>query len=201
MDDQLRDERMPPVIAMASSAGGIAALQAVVAALPADLPAAVLIVQHLDPDHRSVLAEILARKSALQIRQAQQGERIMAGTAYIAPPDQHLLLNPDGDLLLTHTELVHFVRPSADLLFESVAAAAGGRAMAVVLSGSGSDGAMGCTAMKARGARVVAQDKATAEYFGMPGAAFETGCVDDVLPLDEIAGAIIAFARGCLAWQ
>jgi two-component system chemotaxis response regulator CheB len=109
----------------------------------------------------------------------------------IAPPGKHLLVNPDGTISLTHTELVHFVRPSADLLFESVAASYRDKAIAVVLTGSGSDGAMGVKAIKKMGGTVIAQDEATCEFFGMPGAAIATGMVDFILPLDEIAPAIV----------
>ena len=96
-------------------------------------------------------------------------------------------MNPDGTLSLTQSKLVHFLRPSADLLFESVAASYGERAIAVVLTGTGSDGAMGVQAIKKMGGTVIAQDEAIAEFFGMPSAAIHSGRVDFVLPLDEIA--------------
>ncbi|MBO0686482.1 MAG: chemotaxis protein CheB, partial [Candidatus Dormibacteraeota bacterium] len=112
--------------------------------------------------------------------------RLRVGQVRIAPPDRHLLVNPDGSLGLSQSELVHFVRPSADLLFESAAAALGRRVVAVVLTGSGSDGAMGVTAVKKMGGTVIAQDEATSEFFGMPGAAIRAGSVDFVLPLAEI---------------
>jgi len=100
-------------------------------------------------------------------------------------------VNPDGTLSLTQSKLVHFLRPSADLLFESVAASYGERAIAVVLTGTGSDGAMGVKAIKKMGGTVIAQDEATAEFFGMPGAAIQSGSVDFILPLDEIAIALV----------
>ncbi|HEY2818099.1 MAG TPA: chemotaxis protein CheB [Casimicrobiaceae bacterium] len=178
------------LVAVAASAGGLNAISLLVAALPADFPVPVVIVQHLDPRHRSLMADILNRRTSLHVKQAREGERIEAGCVYIAPPDHHLLVNADGTLSLTHTELVHFVRPSADLLFESVAASYKERAIAVVLSGSGRDGAMGVEAINKMGGTVLAQDEGTAEFFGMPGAAVETGCVDFVLPLDEIAPAL-----------
>ncbi|HSF47885.1 MAG TPA: chemotaxis protein CheB [Burkholderiales bacterium] len=131
------------VVALASSAGGLNALNEILSALPADFPAAVLVVQHLDPRHRSLMAEILSRHTPLLVKQAEEGDMIEPGTVYIARPDRHLLANADRTLSLTQSELVHFVRPSADLLFESVAASYKQRSIAVVLTGSGSDGAMG----------------------------------------------------------
>jgi two-component system, chemotaxis family, protein-glutamate methylesterase/glutaminase len=103
-----------------------------------------------------------------------------------------LLVNPDSTLSLSQSELVHFVRPSADLLFESVAASYRERAIAVVLTGTGSDGVMGVQAIKKMGGTVIAQDEATAEFFGMPSAAIQSGSVDFVLPLNEISAALIA---------
>ena len=178
------------IVALAASAGGLKALSELLAGLPADFPAALVVVQHLDPRHRSLMAEILGRRTALKVRQAADDERVQPGSVFIAPPDRHLLVNPDGLLTLTRTELVHFSRPSADLLLESVAASYRSRAIAVILSGSGSDGAMGARAIKKTGGTLIVQDPVTAEFAGMPGAARQTGLADFVLPLEEIAGAL-----------
>jgi two-component system chemotaxis response regulator CheB len=179
------------VVALASSAGGIAALSEILGRLPADFPAAIVVVQHLDPRHRSLMADILRRRTALSVVQAADGDRLRPSTAYIAPPDRHLLVNANGTVSLSHSELVHFVRPSADLLFESVAASYKQRAIAVVLTGTGSDGTMGIGAIKKMGGTVVAQDQASAEFSGMPGAAIRSGNADFILPLDEIASALV----------
>jgi two-component system chemotaxis response regulator CheB len=184
------------IVAMAASAGGLNALTHVLAALPADFPAAIVVVQHLDPRHRSLLASILGRRTGLKVEQAGHGDRAAPGTVYLAPPDHHLLVDADGVLTLTHTELVHFVRPSADLLFESTAASFKERAIAVVLSGSGSDGAMGVKAIKKMGGTVIVQDQRSSEHAGMPGAAERTGAVDFVLPLEEIAPALQMLVSG-----
>jgi two-component system chemotaxis response regulator CheB len=151
----------------------------------------VVIVQHLDPRHRSLLADILSRRTPLVVKQAEDGERAVGGCAYVAPPDKHLLVNPDGSLALSQSELVHFLRPSADLLFESAAAAFRDRTIGVVLTGTGTDGSMGVRAIKKVGGTVIAQDEGSSEFFGMPQAAIETGSVDFVLPLDEIAPALV----------
>src|SRR5512143_1462059 len=179
------------VVAIAASAGGLNALGVVLSGLPELFPAAVLIVQHLDPRHPSFMADILKRRTALQVKEAEEGERLKLGTVFIAPPNRHLLVNMDATIALTQTELVHFVRPSADLLFESVAAVFRDRAIAVVLSGSGSDGSMGVSAIKKMGGQVIAQDEQSAEFFGMPRAAIQTGNVDLTLPLAEIPQALI----------
>lgn len=118
------------------------------------------------------------------------------GTIYIAPPNNHLLINADGTLSLSQAELVHFVRPSADLLFESVAASYKDHAIAVVLSGSGVDGQMGVQAIKKMAGTVIVQDTQTSEFVGMPEAALKTGCADFVLPLDEISGALVKLVMG-----
>jgi len=184
------------VVAMASSAGGLHALSRILSDLGAQFPLPLLVVQHLDRRHRSLMAEILSRRTAMAVKQAQDGEIVVAGCAYIAPPDHHLLANRDRTLSLSRSELVHFVRPSADLLFESVAASYGDRAIAVVATGTGTDGAMGVRAIKSMGGTVLAQDEASSEFFGMPGAAIETGSVDFVLSLDEIGPALKALVLG-----
>ena len=179
------------IVALAASAGGLRALSHVLAGLPENFPATLVVVQHLDPRHRSLMAEILSRRTPLRVKQAEAGEPVAPATVYIAPPNQHLLVNPDGTLSLTQSQLVHFLRPSADLLFESVAASYKEHAIAVVLTGTGSDGAMGVQAIKKMGGTVIAQDKATAQFFGMPGAAINSGNVDFVLPLDDIPTALM----------
>jgi two-component system, chemotaxis family, protein-glutamate methylesterase/glutaminase len=140
------------------------------------------------------MAGILSRRTELAVKEAEEGERAAPGKACIAPPDHHLLVNRGGVLTLTQTELVHFVRPSADLLFESAAASFRKRAIAVVLSGSGTDGAMGVKAIRKTGGTVIVQDEASAEHDGMPGAARATGAADFILPLHEIAPALIRLA-------
>jgi two-component system chemotaxis response regulator CheB len=162
----------------------------VLRSLPAEFSAAIVVVQHLDRRHRSLMAEILAKRTSMPVKEASVGDRIHPGHVYIAPPDRHLLLNASGTLELTQSELVHFVRPSADLLFESVAAAYAERAIAVVLSGSGHDGSMGVKAIKKMGGTVIVQDARNAEFAGMPEAALACGVADFVLPLDEIAPAL-----------
>ncbi len=191
MDDRANPASAFDVVALVASAGGLAALTAVLSHLPADFPAAVVVLQHVDPSRPSLLAELLGRRSGLPVCEARQGDRLRPGTVLVAPPAHHLLVGPGGVLTLTSTEPVHYSRPSADALLESVAQTFGPRALAVVLTGAGSDGSDGVRAVKQRGGTVIAQDRLTSQSFGMPGAAIRTGCVDAVLPVGEIAPALV----------
>jgi two-component system, chemotaxis family, protein-glutamate methylesterase/glutaminase len=179
------------IVALVASAGGLPALSAVLSRLPADFPAAIVVLQHLDPRRPSLLSAILRQRSVLPVHEARQGDHIRPGAVFVAPPDRHLLVDRDGVVSLTGTERVHYVRPSADALLESVARGFGRRAVAVVLTGSGTDGADGVRIVKQMGGTVIAQDRPTSSSFGMPGAAIRTGCVDSVLPLGEIAPALV----------
>jgi two-component system chemotaxis response regulator CheB len=184
------------IVALASSAGGLQALISILSALPSSFPAPITVVQHLDPHHPSFMSSILSRRTQLDVKQAEEGDILRPGMVYIAPPDRHLLINREGTVSLSHSEMVHFVRPSADLMFESVAASYKTRAIAVVLTGSGHDGAMGIEAIKRMGGTVIAQNEATSLFFGMPGAAIQSGNVDYVLPLNEIAPVLINLVIG-----
>lgn len=178
------------MVAIGASAGGIEALQVVIGAFAPDLPAAVLIVQHLDPRHKSMLAHLLGRHARLAVKQAEHDEPVREGTVYIAPPDMHLLV-AGGHLELSRSKLVHFTRPSIDLLFESVAGEYGARTIGVVLTGSGMDGATGLEAIKRMGGMTIAQDPGTATHAGMPSTAIATGAVDLILPLEKIGPTIV----------
>ena len=129
----------------------------------------------------------------MPVRAARDGDVIDPGTVYVAPPDMHLIVKGDH-LALTHTELVNHCRPSIDVLFRSVAETYGPDVLAVVLSGSGADGAAGVRAVKEHGGMVISEDPRTAAYGGMPAAAVATRCVDRVLPLTDIAHAIVEMA-------
>ena len=179
------------LIAICASAGGLNALSQVLSALPAYFPAAIAIVLHVSPVHSSMVTDILSRCTQLQVKLADAKDVLRPGTVYIAPPDQHLLVNSDSTMCLSRSELVSYIRPSADLLFESVAASFKQRAIATVLTGMGSDGIIGIRAIKQMGGKVIAQDRTTAEFFAMPEAAINTGNVDLVVPLNEIAQKLV----------
>lgn len=175
------------IVALATSAGGLQALSQVLSALSPNFPAPILVVQHLEPHRESLLGSILSRRTGLIVKQAQEGECLQTATVYIAPPNWHLCVSSHGILALSQTPLLNFVRPSADHLFTSVAQGFGKRAIAVVLTGKGQDGAAGITAIKQQGGVTIAQDPASAEFIGMPTAAVNTQAVDLILPLDKIS--------------
>jgi two-component system chemotaxis response regulator CheB len=189
-------ERPRHVVALAASAGGLAALSQILSNLPADFPAPVLVLQHQDPSHRSWMAEILSRRTGLRVSQVRGGERVAAGTVFLAPPGHHLLVGVDGTLSLSDADRVQFVRPSADVLFSSLAESWEGGAIAVVLTGTGRDGADGVCAIKSHGGTVIVQDEASAEFFGMPNAAIKTGMASQILPLNVIAAVLMELTAG-----
>jgi two-component system chemotaxis response regulator CheB len=130
------------------------------------------------------------------VNDASEGCVILPGNVYVAPADFHVVINADGTLSLTHTPQVHFVRPSADVLFTSAATAFGPRTIAVVLSGMGRDGSSALLAVKDKGGIIICQDHASSEFTGMPDAAMLTGTVDYVLPLDAIAATLCTLVAG-----
>jgi two-component system, chemotaxis family, protein-glutamate methylesterase/glutaminase len=194
-----QEQNSPPayVIVVASSAGGLDALRILLADLPSNLPAAVLVVQHLERTRPSMLAKILQRTSSLPVDQAQHNQRLQSGRVLIAPPDYHLLVI-EGSVSLTQTAPVHFLRPSADLLFEAAAEQFKSNTIAVVLTGTGHDGSRGVIAVKNAGGTVIVQDQATSKFYGMPGSAVQTGKVDYILPLEQIAEKLFSLVeKGC----
>jgi two-component system chemotaxis response regulator CheB len=141
------------------------------------------------------MADLLGRSVQLRVKQAEHGEIMLPGTVYLAPPDEHLLVGP-GKIQLAHSRLVHFSRPSIDLLFESVAGTYGSRSIAVVLSGGGKDGASGIRAIKEAGGATLAQSPDSAEFRHLPEAVIETGCVDFVLPLEKMGAKLSELCSG-----
>ena len=182
------------IVAIGTSTGGPRALAALLPAMPKGFPAPVVVVQHMSAGFTRSLAERLDRESHMRVKEAEAGERLEAGTIYLAPGDWHMTLKRNGQavhVVLDQSPPVLGVRPCVDLLFQSVAEAYGDKALGVVLTGMGRDGAKGLKAMRAKGARTLAQDEATSVVYGMPRAAFAAGCVEKVLPLDKIVPAIV----------
>jgi len=187
-----------PVIAMAASVGGLKALSIILGGLPADFPAAIAIVMHVAPDHKSLLTNILKCRTHLQVTEAQTGDVLGPSKVFVAPPNHHLFVVKGGCLKLSssHAEKIHFARPSAEPLFASVAEVYGKNAIAVVLTGGDGDGSFGVQIIKDKGGMVIAQDRPTSENFSMPETSIKTGDVDYILALDQIAPMLIA-----LVWE
>jgi two-component system chemotaxis response regulator CheB len=178
-----------PVVAMAASVGGLEALSVILGGLPADFPAAIAIVMHVSPDHKSLLAEILKCRTRLRVKQAHTGDTLCRSCVFVAPPNHHLFVAPGGQLRLSSAsaEKVHHARPSAEPLFASVAKVYKTSAIAVVLTGGDGDGSTGVQIIKDKGGTVIAQDRPTSKDFSMPETSIKTGDVDFILPLDQIA--------------
>jgi two-component system chemotaxis response regulator CheB len=178
------------VVALVASLGGLKALSLVLAALPASFRAAVVVMQHVESGRVSRLPEILKVRTTLRVRAAADGDALLAGTVYVAPSGRHLSIRDGRTLSLTDAAPVHFSRPSADVLLDSLAGA-GAPVVAVVLTGRGEDGAAGSLHVRHAGGTVLAQDRASSTHFGMPGAAVAAGGVSEVLPLDAIAPRLV----------
>lgn len=181
------------VIAIAASAGGLNALSVILGALPADFPAAIAIVMHVSPDHKSLLAEILTCRTPLEVRQAKTGDVLCHSSVFVAIPNHHMFVLSGGIIEISSptAEKVHYARPSAEPLFASVATLYKRNAIAVVLTGGDGDGSIGVSIVRDNGGTVIAQDRPTSQDFSMPQTAIETGDVDLILPLDEIAPMLI----------
>jgi two-component system chemotaxis response regulator CheB len=176
------------VLVIGASTGGPSAIDAILRALPTTPGYGVLIVQHISPVLTPALARRLDGVGAIRVREASEGDRIRVGVALLAPGDRHLSL-ASGVVRLTEDPPLHGVRPAVDVTMRAAAAAFGPRAVGVLLTGMGRDGAVGLAAIKAAGGRTLAQDQATCVVFGMPRAAIELGAVDEVLPLGAIPSA------------
>ncbi len=184
------------VVAIAVSTGGPNALAEILPAIPADFPIPILIVQHMPTMFTKILADRLNEKCKLEVMEAMHGMPIKRGQILIAPGNFHMRAVRDGDYTLVQLDQEppqNSCRPSADVLFRSVATVWGAAALGVVLTGMGSDGCMGLRAMKAAGATIFAQDAETSIVWGMPGEVVRAGLADAVLPLQKIASEMISF--------
>jgi two-component system chemotaxis response regulator CheB len=189
------------LIALGASTGGTEALRELLAPLPADTPA-VLVVQHMPEGFTRAFAERLGRSCRLAVKEAEDGDRVRPGHVLVAPGNRHMIVRrqaggyvvevADGPLVSRH-------RPSVDVLFRSLAQAAGARAVGVILTGMGDDGAAGLAEMKQAGAITLAQDERTSVVFGMPKEAIRRGVVDEVLPLDQLAWGVLRRVQGLMA--
>jgi two-component system chemotaxis response regulator CheB len=180
----------PWLIVMAASAGGIEAVRTILAGLPDDFPAPIVVLQHRSPDREGALEAVLRAATRLPVRMAAQGDPIQAPGVYVARADSHLTITPEERFLYREGTRIRFVRASANPLLESAARVLAGRVIAVVLSGSGTDATDGVQAVEAHGGVVIAQDELSSFAWGMPESAIQAGAVDYVLPVDAIAPAL-----------
>jgi two-component system, chemotaxis family, protein-glutamate methylesterase/glutaminase len=181
-------------IVIGASAGGVEALSILLPALPAGLRTPLIIVLHLPRERPSLLAEIFARKCALKVKEAEDKMRVEPGTVYFAPPDYHLLLDEGPQLALSIDELVHFSRPSIDVLFESAADIYAERLMGIILTGANDDGTAGLAAIHRTGGVTIVQEPESALAPLMALSALKRTPADFVLPLTEIAALLQALA-------
>lgn len=179
------------IVAIGASTGGPRALEAVLRQFPENLPAAVLVVQHMPAGFTRSMAERLDQMSSIKVKEAEEGERIRAGVAYVAPGDYHMLIGPGGVVRLEQTPPVNYVRPSIDVTFLNLPPAYSGYTVGVILTGMGRDGAAGMAKIKAEGVVTIVQDEATSVIYSMPKAVVQNGDADFILPLDRIGDAAV----------
>lgn len=188
---------LPTLVAIGASTGGTEALRELLMPLPADFPG-IVIVQHMPENFTRSFAERLNQLCAMEVKEAEDGDRVLPGRVLIAPGAYHMLLNRAGAHFFVEVKRgpqVSRHRPSVDVLFQSVAHYAGPRAIGVILTGMGRDGAAGMKAMHEAGAVNIAQDEKSCVVFGMPREAIELGAVDHVLPLKSIPKKLLALVR------
>jgi two-component system chemotaxis response regulator CheB len=181
-----------PVIAIGASTGGTRALERILPTLTVSIPG-ILIVQHMPPRFTYSFAERMNRISAVEVREAADGDVVRSGLALVAPGGRHLVLRRRGTehfVAVKDGPLISRHRPSVDVLFRSVARYAGADGVGVILTGMGSDGARGLLEMRKAGALTIAQDKATSVVYGMPQQAAVLGAAAQIVPLEEIADAV-----------
>lgn len=189
-------KRSQRVIAIGASVGGLEALKQVLGALPRHYPWPVLVLLHTSAGYReSRLDQLLALHCALPVREAEPRMALQAGVVHLAPAGYHLLVEQDLRLSLSVDEKVSYVRPSADVLFESLAEAVGARAVGVILTGANEDGAAGLAAIRARGGLALVQDPAQAQAPQMPRAALQLAGADQVLDLAGIGARLAALPQ------
>lgn len=182
---------MSGIVVIGGSAGGLGALEAILAGLPADFALPVVVVSHRAPEAPELLAGLLARHTPLEVCEANDKAELRPGCVLVAPSGYHVLVEP-GHLSLSTEAEVRFSRPSIDVAFESAAQAFGREAVGVVLSGANDDGARGLAAIRRAGGTAIVQDPATAEHAAMPAAAVDTARPQWVLAVEDIPGCLVA---------
>lgn len=183
------------LVLIGCSTGGPGALHHIIPKLPADLPAAVLVVQHMPPGFTKSLAQRLDELSAIQVKEAAEGDRVQNGRVLLAPGGFHMVVDAEGRIHLNQEPAMHGVRPAVDKTFESAVAVWRERMVGVILTGMGYDGGKGMVSLKKAGGKTIAEDASTCVVYGMPKVVAELGAADQVLPVHEIAAAITRLVR------
>ena len=173
------------------SAGGTEALSTILPSLPGEFKLPIVIVQHMHPNSDNFLAKLLTEKTQLTVKEAEEKEKITAGTIYLAPANYHLLIEDDRTFLLSTAERVNYARPSIDVLFETAADVFGAGLIGVILTGANSDGSQGLKRIKEKGGLTIVQDPNTADMDSMPRAALAAFAVDHVVTIDELGAFLV----------
>ena len=188
-----------PILAIAASTGGPAVVEAILSELPSEANLRIVIVQHMPASFTERFADRLDRSSAYHVTEAKDGQHVSPGEAVLAPGDYHLLVEECDEELITVSldagEAIHNVKPAADVTFSSLAECEPDNVIATVATGMGSDGAAGVVDLSDSGAKIIAQDEPTSAVFGMPQRAIETGCVDEIVPKEDLASTILDYHR------
>lgn len=179
------------VVIIGSSTGGPKALYEVIPQLPAGMPAAIVIVQHMPEGFTKSLAQRLDEVAQIEVKEATQDHCLASGLALLAPGDYHLLFDSSGRVQLSKGPRIHGLRPAVDVTMESLARSYGRSCIGVVLTGMGSDGTTGAAIIKNAGGKVIAEDESTCVVYGMPRSVIEKGCADEVVPLPGVAKRIM----------
>ncbi|MEW8977311.1 MAG: chemotaxis response regulator protein-glutamate methylesterase [Symbiobacterium sp.] len=189
---QAAEAGRPPrrLVVIGCSTGGPGALHQIIPRLPADLPAGVLVVQHMPPGFTRSLAERLDQLSPIAVKEAQAGDRVRPAQVLVAPGGYHMTVDAEGRIQLDQRPPMHGVRPAVDVTFESVIPLWGSRLVGVILTGMGFDGAKGMLSLKRAGGWTIAEDASTCVVYGMPKVVVEMGAANEVLPVHAIAEAI-----------
>ena len=186
------DAGWTPCVVIAASTGGPAALLSLIPELPRELPASVLVVQHMPAPYTLAFARMLGERASIEVREAAAGDRLARGLVSVCPGSNHLSVGARGEVTLRPARIASEDSPSADLAMTSVAEQAAGLAIGVVLTGMGRDAALGAAAIRKSGGIVIAQDEASSVVYGMPRAAADMGCVDAMVPLSGLPETVLA---------
>lgn len=190
-----RSNKMNKVVILGASSGGPRALASLVSDLPADLPAPILVVQHMPAKFTKSLAERLNQASQIPAKEAQVGDKVETGRILVAPGGYHMLVTSEGEIILNQEPLVCGVRPALDVTMESAVRVYRSSILGVVLTGMGSDGTQGAAGIKAAGGQVIVENESTCAIYGMPKSIADAGHADQVVPLNRMARKIVDLCR------